>query len=70
MRGNNDPRGPLQKIVEVQEYRLTRLDHHSGGCTPVILDCGHVRELNPTFHYAIGDDCRCFTCADCKEKGE
>ncbi len=28
----------------------------------VTLDCGHVRDLNPIFSYAVGDFTKCFSC--------
>lgn len=58
-----DPRGPLQTITAIEDYRTTRLPNHSGGCIPVVLDCGHTLELNFTFSYRVGEQVRCSTCA-------
>lgn len=59
---DTDPRGPRRTIVEVQPYRLTRLPNASGGCIPLLLDCGHVAEMNFTFSYKVGESVRCFQC--------
>jgi hypothetical protein len=52
----SDPRGPLVKIVAVEEptYEKPRVT--------LTLSCGHTTEPNPIYHYKVGADYRCFKC--------
>lgn len=52
----SDPRGPIQKIVQVEPV--------------IVLDCGHKPDLNPIYTYRVGDDCRCFACGKAQGNGE
>lgn len=54
----------LRKIIEVQPYRQSERPNSSGGCIPLVLECGHVTERNFTFSYRVGDDARCFECEE------
>lgn len=57
-----DPRGPIRTIIEVGEYRRATSPNVFGGCIPVTLSCGHVAEMNFTFSYRVGENCRCLEC--------
>jgi hypothetical protein len=57
---NGDPRGPYRRIVLVADVRAAA--DGSGSCRPVMLSCGHVRELNAQFSYLVGEWAHCFAC--------
>lgn len=59
---STDPRGPLQTITAIHDFRETQRRNGSGTVRPVTLDCGHTVELNATFGYRIGEKQRCFSC--------
>jgi hypothetical protein len=55
----NDPRGPMRTILAVDSQSSVAL---------VKLDCGHIAECNPIFHYVVGESLHCFNCG--KEERE
>lgn len=55
MKPEKDPRGPVRKIVAVTS---------TNKAAEVMLDCGHLRLLNPCFSYRVGDDCNCLPCRE------
>lgn len=50
-----DPRGPYRKIISVE---MTTTE------AKVMLSCGHVRSLNQTFSYRVGDNANCYACRE------
>jgi hypothetical protein len=47
-------------IVEVQPIRPNTLgERFHGDVRPLVLDCGHVAQMNPTFAYKVGERHRC-----------
>lgn len=51
----SDPRGPIRKVVEIEETTTA---------TFLTLSCGHRGSHAQHFTYRIGEPCHCFQCGE------
>jgi len=63
-----DPRGPMRTVIARRDVTTKHDDGQTTWHYVVTLDCGHERKPNPTMTVKVGENYRCFGCAEEQER--